>query len=328
MQTNFVITNGKLVETTEKNAVVHVFTTPTPEEKKLIIQRLDVDDYDFDAALDPDEISRVEFEKDHTAIIWKQPHAGDFSLKAQLDVLSVGFFIHKNSLILIMGEDDIPFDRKIFEGVTTINDVLLKYFFYTIRQYLKHLKTIKQTKSQLESKLSQSMENKYFLQMFEISESLVYYINAIEANGAVLTKLHTNSVRVSPDPLSFTPQQLDYLEDTILENAQSARQAHIYSTVLSGLMDARGNIINNNMNVLLKNLTLINVIFLPLNLLASMGGMSEFTVMIGEYGINWRLGYFLFFVSMVVIGWLVWVSLKKYVGRPTNDKELENNLDK
>ncbi len=31
-------------------------------------------------------------------------------------------------------------------------------------------------------------------------------------------------------------------------------------------MDARGNLVNNNMNTLLKNLTLINVVFLPLNL--------------------------------------------------------------
>ncbi len=323
MQANFSILNGKIVESSNEEAILHVFSTPTPEEKKEIIQRLGVDDYDFDATLDPDEISRVEFEQDLTAIIWKQPHAGDFSLKAQFDVLSVGFFIHNNSLILITDQEDIPFDKKIFDGVKSVNDILLRYFFYTIRQYLKHLKTIKQTKSRLENKLSQSMENKYFLQMFDISESLVYYINAIEANGAVLSKLQTNAIRTSPDRLKFTTDELDYLEDTILENAQSARQAHIYSTVLSGLMDARGNIINNNMNVLLKNLTLINVIFLPLNLLASMGGMSEFTAMMHEYGINWQLGYFFFSVAMVLIGWLVWVSLKKYIGRPTNEEELE-----
>lgn len=49
----------------------------------------------------------------------------------------------------------------------------------------------------------------------------------------------------------------------------------MYSTVLSRIIDARGNIISKNMNVLLKNLAIINVISLPLHLLASIGGMPE-----------------------------------------------------
>jgi magnesium transporter len=73
-------------------------------------------------------------------------------------------------------------------------------------------------------------------------------------------------------------------------------------------MDARGNIINNNMNILLKNLTLINVVFLPLNLIASVGGMSEFTMM--TQGIlDWRTAYFLFLIGMVILGIMTWIFL-------------------
>ena len=92
------------------------------------------------------------------------------------------------------------------------------------------------------------------------------------------------------------------LDDLIIENNQCYRQAEIYSTVFSGLMDARGNLVNNNMNILLKNLTLINVVFLPLNLIASVGGMSEFSMM--THGIDWRISYTLFFLAMIAIGWL------------------------
>lgn len=65
------------------------------------------------------------------------------------------------------------------------------------------------------------------------------------------------------------------IELDTLENKQCTRQAQMYSTVLSRIIDARGNIISNNMSVLLKNLAIINVIFLPLHLLASIGGMPE-----------------------------------------------------
>jgi magnesium transporter len=74
-------------------------------------------------------------------------------------------------------------------------------------------------------------------------------------------------------------------------------------------MDARGNLVNNNMNTLLKNLTLINVVFLPLNLIASIGGMSEFSMM--TQGVDWRISYTLLCVAMLLIGWLTAIVLKR-----------------
>jgi magnesium transporter len=82
---------------------------------------------------------------------------------------------------------------------------------------------------------------------------------------------------------------------------------------MTGLMDARGNIVNNNMNVLLKNLTIINVVFLPLNLIASIGGMSEFSVM--TQGIPWPVSYFLFCVAMVALGVATWKALNRRIER-------------
>jgi magnesium transporter len=153
-----------------------------------------------------------------------------------------------------------------------------------VHHYLGHLKVIKQLTVELGSKISASMENRYLLQMFALSESLIYYLNAIEANAAVLTKLGANAER-----LALPKQDVEFLHDVMLDNQQCARQAQIYSSVLSGLMDARGTIVNNNVNVLLKNLTLINVIFLPLTLIASIGGMSEFSMM--TQGVDWRVSY-------------------------------------
>jgi magnesium transporter len=78
-------------------------------------------------------------------------------------------------------------------------------------------------------------------------------------------------------------------------------------------MDARGSIVNNNMNVLLKNLTLINIVFLPLNLIAGIGGMSEWSMMTEHR--DWRVSYSLFVVGMVVFGWGTWWIMKRFVDR-------------
>jgi magnesium transporter len=152
------------------------------------------------------------------------------------------------------------------------------------------------------------MENRHLLQMFALSESLVYYVDGIEGNGAVLAKLHSIATELGLDA-----RQRQLLEDIVLENGQAARQANIYSSVLSGLMDARGTIVNNNMNVLLKNLTLINTVLLPLNLIASIGGMSEWSMM--TKGLDWRVSYGLFTLGMAVLGLLMWIIVTRFIDK-------------
>ncbi len=308
MKTCFDIREGAVVPAAALNGVISVFSTPNDAETEEILETLGIDRYDIDSALDPDEISRVEFTADNVSTIWKQPRPVSVEEEIRFEVSSVGLFLRHSHLTMIIGQGSIPFPAKEYQGVDSPVDVLLKYLFSTIRHYLGHLKAIKQITVDLESKIGTSMENRYLLHMFALSESLIYYLNAIEANGAVLLKLAARAER-----LGFTKHQEDFLDDIVLENKQCARQAQIYSTVLSGLMDARGTIINNNMNVLLKNLTIINIVFLPLNLIAGIGGMSEFTMMTG--GIDWRFSYLLIFLAFGIIGWLTWVFLVRYINK-------------
>lgn len=314
MKVCFEIKEGTIIPVVAETASISVFSVPDQQEIQEIFDTYGINRYDLDSALDPDEISRVEFEPGSISMIWKQPKqvsAGD----PRFDVSSAGIFVQQSRLTMI-GENLALFPAKEFQGVNSVIDVLLKYLFNTIRHYVGHLKVIKQITAELESKISASMENRYLLQMFTLTESLTYYLTAIEANGAVLSKLSGRAER-----LGFSKQQIDFLDDTVLENRQCARQAQIYSAILSGLMDARGTIINNNMNVLLKNLTLINIVFLPLNLIASIGGMSEFSLVTKD--MDWRLSYSLFSLGMVLFGWLTWFILVRYIdkGQRTRDRK-------
>jgi len=79
------------------------------------------------------------------------------------------------------------------------------------------------------------------------------------------------------------------------------------------------------MNVLLKKLTIINVVFLPLNLIASIGGMSEFSMFTQKY--DWRISYSFFFLAMILIGWLTAYFLGKMnFGGKTPEQMMKQNL--
>lgn len=44
-----------------------------------------------------------------------------------------------------------------------------------------------------------------------------------------------------------------------------------------------------------------------------MGGMSEFTVMLDDYGIGWRLGYPLFALAMTILGLALWRIIRTWI---------------
>ena len=74
--------------------------------------------------------------------------------------------------------------------------------------------------------------------------------------------------------LNWTEAERELLEDIQIENGQSLQQANIYANILTSMMDARASVINNNVNQLMKNLTIVTIsISLP-TFFASLFGMN------------------------------------------------------
>lgn len=315
MHKKFDIVDRVITHSTKENNLIDFFINPDEAEKNSILKNLDFDEHTLSSSLDADEIARIEFEKDYTFLIWKRPNNYSFESELHFLVSSIGIILSKDKIIIILIDDYELYDRREFTKVSSLNDYFLKILFYTIRHFVDHIKAINLMSKELQNKINMSLENKYLIQMFNLSESLVYYINSISANNTVLIKLRNNAHKIG-----FTTEEIEVIDDLIIENNQCYRQAEIYSTILSGLMDARGNLVNNNMNVLLKKLTIINVIFLPLNLIASIGGMSEFSLM--THGVPWQISYTLFGVGMLLIGWFTALMLNRMdKGSPTSEKK-------
>ena len=79
------------------------------------------------------------------------------------------------------------------------------------------------------------------------------------------------------------------------------------------LMDAAIGFINVNQNKDIKRLTIISVVFMPLNVLAGIGGMSEFTMM--TEGVPWPVAYSIFSIGLVVIGFMTFFGLRYFENR-------------
>ncbi|MEY3191265.1 MAG: hypothetical protein RIS10_1382 [Pseudomonadota bacterium] len=87
-------------------------------------------------------------------------------------------------------------------------------------------------------------------------------------------------------------------------------------------MDATVGFINVNQNKDIKRLTIISVVFMPLNVLAGIGGMSEFTMMTA--GVPWTIAYGSFSVALITIGWLTFAGLRFLEKRKIKNNSIAN----
>lgn len=307
------IESQKLVECAKEEAILIQYIAPLPEELQDITHQYQLDDHDVHSSVDHDELSRLDCEEDYTLLILKSPENYS-SNNLFFDVNSIGIFLLKEKMIVIMPEEIQILAGKQFAKFRTREDILIKIIYGIINHFLGHLKVINMVSEELEQKIATSMENKYLINMFTLEKSLVYYLNSINSNASVMDKLRLNASKIG-----FTPEQVDLMEEIIIENQQCQKQAEIYLNILTGLMDARGSIVNNNLNILIKRLTIINIIFMPLNLLASIGGMSEYSMMTQALG--WKFAYPLFFFSLFIIGVLTHFVMNKLLSTQSPDKK-------
>ncbi|PKM98554.1 MAG: divalent metal ion transporter [Elusimicrobia bacterium HGW-Elusimicrobia-3] len=296
---------GHLIKPVEaETPQIWVVVSPNDDEKKWLVENFNLDEHNFASAFDPEEPARMEFEPDHLALIFKRPKNYSSKDHFMFKVSSMGLFLFKDKLILALSEDINMFSGKYFKQVTGIREVFLKLIYNSIFHFMEHLKVINMIADEIETKITHSMENRHLLNLFTLEKSLVYYLNAINANSYVIDRLKHNT-----DKMELTQKSVEFLDDIIIENNQCYRQAEIYSNIFASLVGARASIVANNLNILMKNLNAIVIAVAVPSFFAGVGGMSEMAAITGIS--NPRIAYPLFLTAMLAIGASIFVLIKR-----------------
>lgn len=262
------VVDGKLRDA--EGGALWIFSAPDEAERRFLVDQLKIDEHTLNSALDPDELSRVELEPEHVAVILKRPKnyssQDDFLFK----VLSNGLFLFKDKLVVVMAEEAPVLDtgRVPHKGATPA-DVFLRILYRTVYHFLEHLRVIGMLSDSLEKRVHQSFDNRHLVNLFKLEKSLVYYVSGISSNAVAIDKLKAAAAR-----LGFTQEQTEFLDDLAIENQQCYRQAEISSNILASLMDARVSIVSNNLNLTMKTLTLITLTIMVPTLVVSIFSMN------------------------------------------------------
>ena len=304
MLQQYSIVGGRIAHSPEGSTPVDVYVLPNDEERYYLINDLGIDEHILRSTTDPDETPRIEFDPPYIAIIMKYPKNYSADDNFLFRVKSMGIFMFPERVVVVVDENVPLFLGKIAANVHTTQDVVLRLLMQTIRHFESHLRVINMCSDEIENELIESKDNKSLLDMFTLEKGLVYYVNALSGNRRVLER-----IRASAAKFNFTEENIELLEDLQVENSQFLDQAMINSQVLSGLMDARASVINNNLNVMMKNMNAIVIAVAVPTFFTGVFGMSEFTMMSKDY---WYIAYPLFVALMIMLGFFAFWLIKKY----------------
>ncbi|MFZ4587416.1 MAG: magnesium transporter CorA family protein [Terrimicrobiaceae bacterium] len=260
---------GTVVRCEAHEAQIIVFNSPTIEDEADLMELHKIDYHTLHSSLDPDELSRLEFETDHAAIIFKRPKSFSADDNFLLKLTSTGVFVYEDRIVVVMPDDSPLFEGRAPLRIFSIQDVILRLLYQSINHFEGHLKAINMLSDSLERRIMTSMETRYLLNMFALEKSLVYILNAINSNAALFDKMKTSAAR-----LGFDHDQSGILEDIIIENQQCLRRSEIYSQVIAGLMDARASIVSHNLNTLIKKFTIWTIAIMTANLVVGIFSMN------------------------------------------------------
>ena len=145
-------------------------------------------------------------------------------------------------------------------------DLLLSLLLSSSVWYLKYLKQMNVMMATAEERLEESMDNDQLQQMMGLGKFLIYFITSLRGNELVLARLKKLMRNVPFDD--------DLLEDVEIEMQQAYDTASIYSNILERQQSSYASIIGNNMNVIMRTLTVITIILMVPTGIAGFYGMN------------------------------------------------------
>lgn len=246
--------------------------SPTEAELARVSQALEVDQTFLRAALDEEETSRVDSDDGQTLIIIDLPSA-EGSDPVLYSTLPLGILVTENHIVTVCTRESSilqDFENGLIKAAQTQKKT--RFIFYILLQvakrYLYYLRQIDKLYNHMERQLYKSQRNKELIQLLDLEKSLVYFNTSLKADEVTLEKILRGRIL----PLYEEDQEL--LEDVLIEVRQAIEMTGIYSSIISGMMDAFASVISNNLNVIMKVLTSITILLTIPNIVFGFYGMN------------------------------------------------------
>ncbi len=291
------------------------YSRPTKEDLSFLIKPFGLHPLSIEDCLDENQIPKIDNYPQYTFILF---NTLDYSQEV-LSTDEVDIFIGADFLVTVTSSENRQLLRSIEQiverdpessrqGPAFLLHIILDYIvdqkFAAIESLQDEMNTAEEIILSELSKFNPATLLHVRRNLFSIRKSLFH-------EREILVKICRKDCPFIPEKALLLYRDIyDHLA-IFFELTETSRDTvtslmEMYLTMLNNQMAHTA----NQTNMTVRRLTLITTIFMPLTLLAGIGGMSEWSMMTGPG--NWRISYPLFIVGMVIIGIVNYYFLKRY----------------
>jgi magnesium transporter len=246
---------------------------PSDDELAWLIQEFPFSEEYLMDPLDIDEKARAERDEDILFTLIKIPHFRGKKDEAPFITIPLGVLQNDDYFITITKEDNVivqEFENNRVKNLNTSKHYrfLLLILLKTATKFLAHLREINKTVDQIEDDLQLSMKNQDIFDLLKYQKVLIYYTTALKSNELMMARLNRLQL------LRTYEEDEELFQDVVTEFQQAIEMTNIANNILLQMTSAYASIINNNMNKVIKTLTLITIVLYVPTLIASFFGMN------------------------------------------------------
>jgi magnesium transporter len=278
-------------------------TCPTEDDQHELEEQFGIPDYFISDISDTDERARYEYDDGWMLIILRIPYVKEIRSRTPYTTVPLGI-IHKRDVTITvcyyetnMMIDFVSYQQKRGVGFTDYVDMIFRLFYSSAVWYLKRLKQINSLIDKAKRNLDQNVNNESLIGLSRLQDSLTYFQTSIRGNETLLSKLKFK--------LQIDELDADLIEDVNIEMTQARETTNIYADILESTMDTYSSIINNNMNTVMRTLTVVTIILTVPMLVASFFGMNLINGMENK---PW--GFIIALLISVIIAVCSWAVLR------------------
>jgi magnesium transporter len=299
---------------------------PTREELSMLIEPLGLHPLSIEDCFDDNQVPKIEDYDKNTFILF---NAFSYA-NGKLSIDEVDLFIGQNFLVTVTGSG--PNAGRPLAGIEQIVDHEIE----TARQgpaFLMHvildhivdhkfaaIESLEEQLDRMEDMMMAAVSRFNPTELLRLRRDLMALRKSVFHEREILTKICRKDCPFVSDKAIFHYRDIyDHLAK-FFELVEACRD------LVTSLMEMYLSLLNNEMtraaqetNVTVRRLTLITTIFMPLTLLAGIGGMSEWSMMTGPE--NWKIAYPVFLLAMVLLGLANYYTLRRIEKRRRSQEQ-------
>jgi magnesium transporter len=301
------------------------YCEPTHEDLAVLVDSLGLHPLAIEDCFDENQIPKIEDYPQHTFILF---NAFTYFAK-KLNIYEVDFFIGEKFLVTVSMLD--AQGRPLFKGIERIIDLnyegarqgpaFLAHSFmdWIVDQKFLTIEALEEELNELEDLILSDHSSFAPSELVRLRRELITLRKSLFHEREIL-------IRVCRKDSLYIPEKAILLYRDVYDHlSKSFELTESFRDLVTSLMEMYLSLLNNQMNkaanqtnTSVRRLTIITTIFMPLTLLAGVGGMSEWSMMTGPE--NWKIAYPAFLAGMVVLGVLNYFLLK-WLERRRLDKQ-------